>query len=79
MAKKPLVAKSEKEAALEAMKSAMKLTGTEPEKESHRYNIEIPSDFFEEIRVFIKDNGYNLKGFFLTAAKEKIKREKQGA
>jgi hypothetical protein len=77
MAKKPLVARSEKEAALEAMKTAMKLTEAESEKESHRYNIEIPSDFFEEIREFIKENGYNLKGFFLTAAKEKIKRERQ--
>jgi hypothetical protein len=73
MAKKPLTARSEKEAALQAMQSDLK----QSEKENHKYNIDIPNDFFEEIKEFIKENGYNLKGFFLTAAKEKIKRQKQ--
>ena len=73
MAKKPLTARSEKEAALQAMQTDLQ----QADKESHKYNLDIPSDFFEEIKEFIKEHGYNLKGFFLTAAKEKIKRQKQ--
>jgi hypothetical protein len=73
MAKKPLTARSEKEAALAAMKEDLK----QSDKEFHRYNIEIPTELFEEIKEFIKEHGYNLKGFFLTAAKEKIRKEKQ--
>jgi hypothetical protein len=75
MAKKPLTARSDKEAALEAMKADLSLK--QSDKEFHRYNIEIPTELFEEIRGFIKEHGYNLKGFFLTAAKEKIRKEKQ--
>ncbi len=74
--RKPLIAKStlsEKEKALETMKKNSEPTLSE--KDVHRYNIEIPNTLFIEIRDFIKENGYNLKGFFLTAAKEKIKKE----
>ena len=73
MAKKPLTARSDKEVALEAMKADLKQT----DKEFHRYNIEIPAELFGEIKEFTKEHGYNLKGFFLTAAREKIKKEKQ--
>lgn len=73
MAKKPLTAKSEKEAALQAMQADL----SKDDKEIHRYNIEIPNDLFLEIKEFVKENGYNIKGFFLTAVKEKIKRHKQ--
>ena len=48
----------------------------EKNNEIHRYNIEIPNDVFLELKEFTKSTGYNLKGFFLTAAKEKMKREK---
>jgi hypothetical protein len=79
--KKPLVAKSnltDKEKALEAMKITTQSGATETaeSKEIHRYNIEIPHDVFLEMKEFVKSTGYNLKGFFLAAAKEKMKREK---
>jgi hypothetical protein len=82
MAKKPLTAQStvsDKEKALQAMQqnATVRATqNTETDKETHRYNIEIPNDMFVEIKDFIKASGYNLKGFFLAAAKDKIEREK---
>lgn len=81
MSKKPLVAKSslsDKEKALQAMQNnpTGEATDHTEMKEMHRYNIEIPNDVFVEIKQFIKSEGYNLKGFFLAAAKEKMKREK---
>jgi hypothetical protein len=78
--RKPLIASStmsEKERALAAMRAINQSTEEEDDKKDfHRYNIEIPSEFFEEIKDFIKEQGYNLKGFFLAAAKEKIRKEK---
>lgn len=79
--KKPLIAKSnltDKEKALEAMKQTQTggMNETVENKEIHRYNIEIPHDVFLEMKEFVKSTGYNLKGFFLAAAKEKMKREK---
>jgi hypothetical protein len=82
MSKKPLQAKStlsDKEKALQAMQSTVATnvaTDITEIKEIHRYNIEIPHDTFMEIKNFIKSEGYNLKGFFLAAAKEKMRKEK---
>jgi hypothetical protein len=82
MAKKPLTAQntmSDKEKALQAMQQntpTQTSQNTATDKETHRYNIEIPNDMFIEIKDFIKASGYNLKGFFLAAAKDKIEREK---
>lgn len=80
--RKPLVAKNnilEKELAiksiLEAQPKSVENMNFSNEKEIHRYNIEIPNDLFQEIKSFVKQNGYNIKGFFLTSAKEKITRE----
>ena len=77
--RKPLTASStmsEKEKALQAIKATEGVDSTD-QKESHRYNIEIPNDLFIEIKAFIKEKGYNLKGFFLAAAKEKIRRKSE--
>lgn len=79
--RKPLIASStmsEKERALAAMRAINQSADEDDKKDFHRYNIEIPNEFFEEIKEFIKEQGYNLKGFFLAAAKEKIRKEKEG-
>lgn len=90
--RKPLMAKSslvEKEEALKKMIALSQNQADAPSpilpqqednassnKDIHRYNIEIPNDLFQEIKAFITENGYNLKGFFLTAARDKMKKEK---
>jgi len=78
--RKPLVAKNsieQKELAIKAIvnKSEAPVDIESSDKTIHRYNIEIPNDLFLEIKSFVKQNGYNIKGFFLTSAKEKITRE----
>jgi cell division septum initiation protein DivIVA len=40
----------------------------ETAKQTHRYNIEIPLELFEEIKAHIGETGQNLKGFFLKSA-----------
>lgn len=79
MEKKKLIAQSslsEKEKAFQKMQQTGNETAEAESKEIHRYNIEIPNDVFLELKEFTKSAGYNLKGFFLAAAKEKMKKEK---
>ena len=78
--RKPLIAKKnilEKEMAIKSILEGQANPSDDDakDKQIHRYNIEIPNDLFLEIKSFVKQNGYNIKGFFLTSAKEKIERE----
>lgn len=49
---------------------------TKPTREVHRFNIELPMDLYQDIKIHIDHSGQTLKGFLCMCAKEYLKNKK---